>query len=268
MIGTREQSPGKGNIRVISVLLLGRDDRLTKTIKFRLQQDSLRGDVGDPVKQAMVYEAQLADEILFLDIHATQEGLGIARLKEWALRLSNVLSVPLTVGGGIGSVEDIRTLLRSGADRVVLGSAATRNITLVREASEAFGSQCITAAVDYKWDGRHYRVYSERGFKDTGLDPFGYARYLEHMGAGEILLTSISREGGMNGYDLDVLRKVSREMSIPVVAHGGAGKAEDLVRAVEAGASAVAASSLYCFTDMSPIKVKAYMERQEISVRR
>ena len=249
-------------------MLLDGKGRLTKTVKFKLQQGRLRHDVGDPIKQAMVYEAQLADELFLLDIRASKQGRGISYLKEWALKLSNVLTIPLTVGGGIRSVWDVQTLLRAGADRVVIGSEATRGMGIIREASRAFGSQCITVAVDYRWDGQRWVFYSERGTRGAGIFSHTYLRYIEQMGAGEILLTSIDKEGTMLGYDLETIKRASREVSIPLVAHGGAGKAEDLVEAVRAGASAVAASSLWCFTDQSPIKAKAYMERHGISVRR
>lgn len=250
-------------IRVIPTLLL-EGDRLVKTIRF-----DRRRDVGDPVKAPMVYDAQLADELVYLDITATREGRSIDRLVEVIQRVTGECFMPLTAGGGIRSVEDIRRLLKAGADKVSINSAAVENPALIRQAAQTFGRQCVVVSIDARatGDGRH-EVFTHGGRRPTGLDPTRWARQAMEAGAGEILLASIDRDGTFEGYDLDLVRLVSDAVDVPVIASGGAGRMRDLVDAVRLGhASAVAAASLFHFRDLSPIKVKAGLKRASLPVR-
>lgn len=249
-------------VRVIPTLLLdGR--RLVKTVRF-----AQRRDVGDPVKAPMVYDAQLADELIYLDISATIERRGVDRLIEAVSRVAGECFMPLTAGGGIRTVADIRRVLQAGADKVAINTAAVEQPDFLREASRTFGRQCIVVSIDVrKVDGRD-EVYTHGGRKPAGFDPVEWAKRAAESGAGEILLTSIDRDGTFEGYDVCLVRRVSDAVNIPVIASGGAGKIRDLVDGVREGyASAVAAASLFHFRDLSPIKVKAGMKRAGLSVR-
>ena len=253
--------------RLIPTLLL-KNRRLVKTIAFQEVASGLGRDVGHPVKSPVVYDAQLADELVYLDIHATIENRGVDRLQDAISRVVGECFMPLTVGGGIRTMEDIRALLKTGADKVCINSAAVANPEFVTQSAKAFGSQCIVLSIDARKVNGGYQVYTHSGTKPTGLDPVGWAEQVAAAGAGEILLTSIEREGTRQGYDLDLVRRVSDAVDIPVIASGGVGKLQDLVDGVKVGhASAVAAASLFHFTDQSPIKAKAYMKRYGLSIR-
>ena len=249
-------------IRVVPTLLLD-GARLVKTIRF-----DRRRDVGDPVKAPMVYDAQLADELVFLDITATREGRGVERLVAAVRGVTAECFMPLTAGGGIQATDDIRALLKAGADKVAINSAAVEDPTLLSRASQIFGRQCVVVSIDVRGTGSDATVFTRAGTHATGLDPVTWARRAVEAGAGEVLLTSIDRDGTFTGYDLDLVRRVSQAVDVPVIASGGAGSMADLVAGVNlGGASAVAAASLFHFRDLSPIKVKAGLKRAGVPVR-
>jgi cyclase len=228
-------------------------------------------DAGDPVDVAARYDAEGADELVFLDITASHEDRGI--LLDVVRRTAEVCFMPLTVGGGIRSIEDIRTLLNAGADKVSINSAAVRDPELVRRAARRFGSQCIVVNIDPKRvrrDGREtWEVHINGGRVPTGLEAVAWAREVERLGAGEIVLTSMDADGTKNGYDLEMTRAVVEAVEIPVVASGGAGHPEHL-RAVlaEAGASAALAASIFHYGEYSIAETKEFLARHGVPVRR
>lgn len=259
---------GMPKVRLIPTLLL-HDGRLVKTVRFQLMRDGVRRDVGHPVKAPMVYDAQLADELVYLDIRATVEGRGIEQLRRAVSEVAGQIFMPLTAGGGIRTVDDIRRLLQAGADKVAINSAALERPAFITEAAGIFGRQCVVVSLDAKRTGPDgYEVFTHSGTKATGLDPARWARQAEEAGAGEILLTSIDRDGTMEGYDLTLIRRVAEAVTIPVIASGGVGSLEHLAEGVlEGRASAVAAASLFHFRDLSPIKAKAFLRRRSIPIR-
>lgn len=223
--------------------------------------------VGDVLQTVRVYGLREVDELVLLDIAATLSGCG----PDFALidDVADECFMPLTVGGGVKCLDDIRNLLMVGADKVAINSAAIDDLDLISKAADAFGSQCVVVSIDV-WqheDGRR-EVYSHSGTKPTGHSPVDWARLLEQRGAGEILLTSINRDGMMTGYDIELIRDVSDAVSIPLIASGGAGSYDDLVQAVlGGGASAVAAASMFHFTEQTPLLAKRYMADAGIPVR-
>jgi imidazole glycerol-phosphate synthase subunit HisF len=249
--------------RVIPTLTL-RGTRLVKTRQFGPTRD-----VGDPVKAPMVYDAQLADELIYLDMDATREGRSTERLEAAIARIAGVCFMPLTAGGGVRTIEDVRRVLLAGADKIAINTAAVERPALIAEVAESFGSQCVVIAIDVRRgaDGRG-QVWTHGATRATDREAVAWAREATMRGAGEILLTSVDRDGTMQGYDLDLIRDVATSVNVPVIASGGAGKLPDLVDALVTGqASAVAAASLFHFTDQSPIKAKAYLRRAGIRVR-
>lgn len=214
--------------RRLIVCLDVKDGRVVKGVNFT----GLR-DVGDPVALAERYEAEGADEITFLDIAATHEARGT--LLALAQRTAERLFIPLTIGGGIRTVTDIADALRSGADKVSVNSAAVHDPGILTAGAERFGTQCIVASIDAKWDGARYRVYTSGGRTPTPLDAIAWAEECVARGAGEILLTSIDADGRRTGYDLALTRTVASAVSVPVIASGGAGKAQHVVDAITAG---------------------------------
>jgi cyclase len=246
--------------RIIPVLLL-RKNRLIKPIQF----DKYR-DVGDPVSQSKIYDAQLADELIFLDIDATSENR--SSLYEIIEKVSKECFMPLTIGGGIKTVDDIKRLLAAGADKVSINAAAVENPSLIRQAADKFGSQCIVIAIDVKKTDRGYEVFTRNGKKSTGKLAVEWAKEAEKLGAGEILITSIDLEGTMKGYDQELVKAVSDAVEIPVIANGGAGTLQDFYQALTtSGASAVAAGSIFHFTDQSLIKARRFLKVHDIEVR-
>jgi len=248
-------------VRLIPSLLL-KDGRCVKGVRFKKYID-----VGHPVSAAKVYDAQGADELLFLDIGAGQEGR--STLLEIVQQTAEQCFMPLTVGGGVRNVEDIRTLLRSGADKIAINTAAFENPQLIAEGAEQFGSQCIVCSIDYITnDSGVAEVLLEGGKTPTGKDVVQWASEAASHGAGEILLTSVDRDGTRSGYDLQTLRNVTDSINIPVIASGGVGTLQDLVDGVVEGhASAVAAASIFHFTDQSVIKATSYMKQAGLEVR-
>jgi len=248
-------------VRVIPTLLY-KDFGLVKGKAF----DSWR-PVGGLMQSIKVYNLRGVDELAFLDIRATLEG----RPPDYNLvdDFADECFMPLTVGGGVRTVDQVRRLLTVGADKVALNTAAVSEPQLVREAADRFGSQCVVVSIDAKLiPGVGHEVFTHSGTRGTGLDPVTHAKSVEESGAGEILLTSIDRDGTMKGYDLDLIRQVTEAVSIPVIASGGAGSYEDLVAAVREGhASAVAAAAIFHFTHLTPLDAKRHMAANGIPVR-
>ena len=225
-------------------------------------------EVGDPVECAMEYDRQGADEICFLDITATHEGRGT--MIDVVRRTAKKVFVPLTVGGGIRTVEDYRDILRAGADNVSVNSAAIRNPELIRQAADKFGSQCVVVAVDAKQrpDGG-WSVFVNGGRIDTGLDALEWIKQCEKLGAGEILLTSMDADGTKNGFDLSLTDAVTRSVGIPVIASGGCGKLSDFSDVFQkTGADAALAASLFHYKELTVGQVKAHLAAEGIPVRR
>ena len=217
----------------IVVCLDVRDGRVVKGTRFV----NLR-DVGDPVELAGRYEADGADEVVFLDITASHEGR--ATLLETVRRTAEALFIPLTVGGGVGTVDDVGALLRAGADKVSVNSALARQPELAARAAARYGSQCLVASVDAARDGKGWRVYTHGGRLAKDLDAVDWAAECARRGAGEILLTSIDRDGSRIGYDLELTRRVAERVSVPVVASGGGGSAEDVLEVLTTGRASAA----------------------------
>ncbi len=228
-------------------------------------------DAGDPVEIAMRYNEQGADEVTFLDITASHEGRDTT--VHTVEQIAEHVFIPLTVGGGIRSVDDIRTMLNAGADKVSINTAAIHNPELVRESAERFGSQCIVVAIDAKRvedvDGNpRWEIFTHGGRKPTGIDAVEWARKMAQLGAGEILLTSMDRDGTKNGFELGVTRAITDAVDIPVIASGGVGNLDHLVEGiVEGGADAVLAASIFHFGEYTVPEAKAYMAERGIEVR-
>ena len=238
-----------------------KDGRTVKGINF----EGLR-DAGDPVELARRYAKEGADELVFLDITATKEKR--KTLVDLVRRISKELNIPFTVGGGISSVAQIEELLRAGADKVSLNSAIVRDPDLINRAADRFGSQCTVAAVDAKRNDDHWNVFISGGSKDTGRQAIPWIRETEQRGAGEILLTSMDRDGTKNGFDLQLLQKVNDEISIPVIASGGAGTISHCIDAITTGrADAVLAASIFHFNEIEIRAMKAAFADANIPVR-
>ena len=225
-------------------------------------------DAGDPVEIAAAYDAAGADELVFLDITASSDGRNT--VVDMVRRVAEKVFIPFTVGGGIRTVDDFKAILREGADKVSVNSAAIKRPELIREAAEIFGSQCVVVAIDAKrrepFDG--WNIYLNGGRVDTGIDAIEWAKKAESLGAGEILLTSMDCDGTKNGYDIELTRQISEAVSIPVIASGGAGKLEHFKDAVTEGkADAVLAASLFHFKELEIKEVKEYLQKEDISVR-
>jgi len=249
-------------VRVIPCLDV-KDGRVVKGVNFVALRDA-----GDPVEQARAYDAAGADELMFLDITASSDGRGA--ILDVIARTAEVCFMPVSVGGGVRTVEDARRLLRAGADKVSVNTAAVEDPDLLSRLAEAFGSQAVVCAVDAKAraDGS-WGVFTHGGRNDAGIDAVGYAALAVEKGAGEILLTSMDRDGARNGYDIDLLREVTGAVSVPVIASGGAGNVEHLVEAVRDGrADAVLAASIFHFGEVSIDQAKAAMAAAGVPVRR
>ncbi|MBN1786075.1 MAG: imidazole glycerol phosphate synthase subunit HisF [Candidatus Methanofastidiosa archaeon] len=239
-----------------------RDGRVVKGTNFV----NIR-DAGDPVELGKRYDEQNADELVFLDITASYEerGTTIKMVREVAKQIF----IPFTVGGGIGSIDAIEKILKSGADKVSINTAAVQNPTIIKESSERFGSQCIVVAVDAKRSGDGWEVYTHGGRRPTGIDALRWMRKAQDLGAGEILLTSMDFDGTKAGYDIELHQATDKMLSIPVIASGGAGTLESIAEVLTKGrADAALAASIFHYGTYTVNDVKDYLEKQGVEVRR
>ena len=252
-------------VRIIPCLDV-KDGRVVKGVNFV----NLR-DAGDPVEAAIAYDEAGADELTFLDINASHEGRAI--MLDVVRRTAEACFMPLTVGGGVRTVDDIRALLSSGADKVSINTAAVARRTFVKEAAEKFGDQCVVVAVDAKkvsppGEAARWEIFTHGGRKPTGLDAIAYAREVTALGAGEILLTSMDRDGTRQGFDIALTRAVADAVTVPVIASGGVGNLQHLVDGIREGhAGAVLAASIFHFGEYSVRQAKDYMARAGLPVR-
>jgi imidazole glycerol-phosphate synthase subunit HisF len=247
-------------VRVIPCLDV-KDGRVVKGVRFL----SLR-DAGDPVEQAMIYDAAGADELCFLDITASHEKRPI--LLDVVARTASVCFMPLTVGGGIRGIDDIRALLLAGADKVSINTEAVRRPEFIREAAEKFGAQCIVAAIDAKRAGAGFEVFTHGGRHATGIDAVQHAIRLTQLGAGEVLLTSMDRDGTRAGYDIELTRAIAEAVSVPVIASGGVGSVDDMVAGITKGrANAVLAASIFHYGQVTIRDAKTRLAAAGLPVR-
>ena len=238
-----------------------KNGRVVKGINFVDLQDA-----GDPVEQAKIYSDGGADEICFLDITASNENRDT--IYHVVKETSKKCFVPLTVGGGVRSVEDINKLLNCGADKVSINTAAVQDSNVVLESSKKFGSQCIVVAIDAKKNGDKWDVYTHGGRNNSGLDALAFAKKMEDSGAGELLVTSMDRDGTQIGYDIDLMKKISSMVNIPLIASGGVGNLDHLAEGIKEGnASAVLAASIFHYGKHSVIEAKEYLNSKGIPVR-
>jgi len=241
------------NIKKIIPCLDFKNGRVVKGVNFENVVDA-----GDPVENAVFYEKEGADELAFLDISATVEGRGT--LVDAVRKVAQSITIPLAVGGGIRSVADAKKILDAGASKISINSAAVDRPELIAECAREFGSARVISAIDADGANGRWSVYVNGGMKDTGLDAVEWARRIESLGAGEILLTSIGRDGVKNGYDIELTRAVAEAVKIPVTASGGAGKREDFLAALTGGKAAAAlAASLFHFREIRIGELKAYL---------
>lgn len=247
-------------VRVIPCLDV-KDGRVVKGVNFV----DLR-DAGDPVEAAMAYDAAGADELCFLDITASHENRDT--IYDVVTRTAEACFMPLTVGGGVRTVEDIRTLLTCGADKVSINTAAVARREFVKEAAEKFGDQCIVVAIDAKKVGDHWEIFTHGGRNATGIDAVAYAKEVVSLGAGEILLTSMDRDGTKAGYDIPITRAIADAVPVPVIASGGVGNLQHMVEGIRDGhATAVLAASIFHFGEYSVREAKDYMKKAGLPVR-
>ncbi|MGN0484431.1 MAG: imidazole glycerol phosphate synthase subunit HisF [Lachnospiraceae bacterium] len=240
------------------------DGRVVKGVNFVNLQDA-----GDPVEIAAAYDQAGADELVFLDITASSDAR--KTVVDMVRKVAEKVFIPFTVGGGIRSVEDFKVLLREGADKISINSAAIDNPDLIREAAEKFGSQCVVVAIDARRreDGSGWNIYKNGGRIDMGIDAVEWAMKADRYGAGEILLTSMDCDGTKDGYDLELTRMIAENVSIPVIASGGAGKKEDFYDALTEGkADAALAASLFHYKELEIMDLKNYLAEKGVSVRR
>lgn len=238
-----------------------KDGRVVKGVNFV----NLR-DAGDPVEQAMVYDREGADELVFLDITASHEERQTTL--DMVRRVADSIFIPFCVGGGIRTIEDIRDTLLAGADKVSINSAAVKNPRLINEGAWAFGSQCIVVAIDPRWIDGDWVVHINGGRVPTARKAIEWAREVEDRGAGEILLTSMDRDGTKSGYDIELTAAVAEAVSIPVIASGGAGRKEHFLEALTTGgASAALAASLFHFNELRIGELKQYLQEQQLPIR-
>jgi len=222
-------------------------------------------DAGDPVEQAKIYSDGGADEICFLDITASNENRDT--IYDVVKKTSKKCFVPLTVGGGVRSVEDINKLLNCGADKVSINTAAVENSKVVVDSSKKFGSQCIVVAIDAKKNGEKWEVFTHGGRNNSGIDALKYAKQMEDSGAGELLVTSMDKDGTKSGYDIELMKKITSNINIPVIASGGVGTLDHLVDGINSGASAVLAASIFHYGTYSINEAKEYLASKDIPVR-
>ncbi len=237
-----------------------KDGRVVKGINFVNLQDA-----GDPVEQAVVYDKQGADELVFLDITASYENR--KTIIDVVEKTAANVFMPLSVGGGINSIKDIRNLLKAGADKVSINSAAVKNPDIINEASSIFGSQCIIVAIDVKRTKIGFEVFVKGGRVATGIEAIAWAKEVEERGAGEILLTSMDTDGTKNGYDIELTKSIAKNVQVPVIASGGAGNPAHMKEAFYAGATAALAASIFHFGEYTIRQTKEYLKREGVDVR-
>ena len=237
-----------------------KNGRVVKGINFVDLQDA-----GDPVEQAKIYSDGGADEICFLDITASNENRDT--IYDVVKRTSKNCFVPLTVGGGVRSVEDINKLLNCGADKVSINTAAVQNSKVVEESSKKFGSQCIVVAIDAKKNGEGWEIFTHGGRNSTGINAIEFANKMEKCGAGELLVTSMDKDGTQSGYDIELMTTISSNVNIPVIASGGVGTLDHLAEGIKSGASAVLAASIFHFGAYSIKEAKQHLASKGIPVR-
>ena len=222
-------------------------------------------DAGDPVEQAKIYSDGGADEICFLDITASNENRDT--IYEVVKKTSKKCFVPLTVGGGVRNIEDINKLLNCGADKVSINTAAVQNPEVVIESSKKFGSQCIVVAIDAKKNGDMWEIFTHGGRNKTGINALEFAKEMEKKGAGELLVTSMDKDGTQSGYDIELMKNISSSVNIPVIASGGVGTLDHLVDGIKSGANAVLAASIFHYGTFSIEEAKQYLASKDIPVR-
>lgn len=238
-----------------------KDGRVVKGVNFENLVDA-----GDPVAQAKFYYEQGADELCFLDIAATTENRGT--MLDTVKKVAQVCFIPFTVGGGIKELQDFSDLLKCGADKVSVNSAAIKNPELISQASKKFGAQAVVVAIDAKKNAAgNYEIFTHGGKQATGIDAVEWAKKVEQLGAGEILLTSMDRDGTKAGYDLELIKQITSQVTIPVIASGGVGNLEHLADGLKAGASAVLAASIFHFKTFSIKQAKEFLAEENIAIR-
>jgi len=248
------------NKRIIPCLDV-KDGRVVKGVNFV----SLK-DAGDPVDCARAYDQGSADELVFLDITASHENRKI--FLDVVQKTAECVFMPLTVGGGISNINDIRNLLNAGADKISINTSAVKDPGLIRQGADRFGSQCIVVAIDAKRSGSHWEVFTHGGRVATGKDAIAWARQAQAQGAGEILLTSMDADGTKNGFDVDLTKAVASAVSIPVIASGGAGSLEHFYKVfAEAGADAALAASVFHYGEIPIPEVKSFLRQKKVNVR-
>jgi len=246
--------------RLIPTLLL-RNNRMVKGVNF----DNYR-DTGDPVSAARIYNAQYVDELIIIDIDATNEGRCFS--KEVIEKVSKECFMPLTIGGGINSIENIRELVLQGADKVVINSAAYLNEKLITEAAEMFGKQCIVIGVDVRKEGSIYQLYRNSGKIQCNINILDHIKRVEDLGAGELFINNISKDGMMDGYDLELIKLISSNSNLPIIACGGAGNFKHLAEAyIETKVSGLAMASIFHFGDNNPIRARAYLKNNSVPIK-
>lgn len=239
-----------------------KDGRVVKGVNFENLVDA-----GDPVTQAKFYYEEGADELCFLDITASSENR--AAIFEIVKKIAKVCFIPLTVGGGIKSIEDFSKLLLSGADKVSINSAAIKNPELISQASQKFGAQCVIVAIDAKKNSLgNYEIFTHGGKNPTGIDAIEWAKKVEKLGAGELLITSMDKDGTKSGYDLELIKKITANTSIPVIASGGVGNLQHLSDGIKTGANAVLAASIFHFKEYTIQQAKEFLDKEKIAIRK
>lgn len=238
-----------------------KDGRVVKGINFENLIDA-----GDPVLQAKFYYEEGADELCFLDITASHENR--STIFDVVKKVAQVAFIPLTVGGGISKIEDFQQLLLSGADKVSINSAAIKNPDFISEASNKYGRQCVVVAIDAKKNAQgNYEIFTHGGRNATGIDAIAWAKKAVELGAGELLVTSMDKDGTKSGYDLDLIKQITSQVTVPVIASGGVGNLQDLADGLKAGASAALAASIFHFKEYSIKQAKEFLAKQNILVR-
>jgi len=247
--------------RIIPKFLL-QDGRLTKAVRFH---ENFR-KAGNPVTTSSVYDSYGVDELMFLDIRATADSR--ATMVDTIERVSEEVFMPFTVGGGIRSLEDVNQFLRIGADKVSVNTAAVHQPGFVKQAAQSFGDQCITVSIDYKKVAPGvYRVFTHNGSQETDWDPLDWAQHMQDENCGEIVLCSIDRDGTMTGYDIEMIERALAVIDVPIIASSGAGSLEHCIDAMRTGVSGITISSLFIFTDHSPIRVRSHLRSHGLNVR-